>query len=314
MVYMSDLIWTELGSYTPEDYAKIRKWMEETSFQKQRVLEEQVDFSVPPRFRKDWDELTTSYEEYLQDKIHFSSRDLEILETYNRSSAMFGDGLFQKPLVSEVCSYENWFATFYQSLRKSHSETDVMQQFIIDATILISRYESVVLWMQKIRETGEWNRKKGRWVLPLIALSILVMFKIIPEISYYSIFDYVKVLIIPAVPIGAWIYLQKNKLSNQKVVQQQLQLAQEAAEFTLRKAKEHPLIQQQGSESSTLFFGTLYQYYRQGRVNSLQEAINLFYQERKYMQVNQNQEMLRQEIRFAKNLAIANTMYSILKK
>lgn len=311
---MGDLIRTELGSFTPEDYEKLVEWAEETTLQKQKVLEDLGDYSVPLRFRNDWDDLATSYEEYLQDKIQFSSRDLETLETYNRSSAMYGDGLFQKPLVSEICSSENWFATFYESLGKSHSENDVMQQFLIDATILISRYESVALWLQRIRETGERNSKKGRWILPIIALSVLVMFKIIPEISYYSVVDYLKVLIIPSVPIGVWLYLQKKKLSNQKILHQQLEMAQKTADWSLRKAKEHPLIQQQGNESSSLFFGTLYHYYRQGRVNSLREAINLFYQERQYMQLSQQQEMIRQEVNFAKNIAFANTIHSIFKK
>ncbi|MBM7314986.1 hypothetical protein JN540_05980 [Streptococcus suis] len=311
---MNDLIWTDLGSFTPEDYEKLVKWAEETTLQKQRTLEGLDSYSVPNRFRNAWADLATSYEEYLQDKIQFSPRDLEIIETYNRSSAMYGDGLFQAPLKSEVNTSEAWFTSIYDTLSKSHGENDVMQQFLIDATVLISRYESATLWLQRIRETKDKNKKKGNWVLPIVALSILVMFKIIPEISYYSIVDYLKVLIIPSVPLGVWLYLQKNKFSNQKNIHQQLDIAQKVADWSLRRANEHPLIQQQGNESSSLFFGTLYHYYRQGRVNSLREAINLFYQERQYMQLAQQQEMIQQEVNFAKNLAVANTIYTLLKK
>ncbi|HFI0791964.1 TPA: hypothetical protein ACGO62_002018 [Streptococcus suis] len=311
---MADLIWTDLGSFTPEDYEKLVKWAEEMTLQKQKVLGELDDNTVPHRFRNDWFDVATSYEDYLQGKIQFSPRDLEIIETYNRSSAMYGDGLFQAPLKSEVSTSEEWFTAIYDTLRKSHDENDVMQQFLIDATILISRYESATLWLQRIRETKDKNKKKGNWVLPIMALSILVMFKIIPEISYYSIVDYLKVLIIPSVPLGVWLYLQKNKFSNQKIIHQQLEMAQEVADWSLRKANEHPLIQQQGNESSSLFFGMLYHYYRQGRVNSLREAINLVYQERQYTQLSQQQEMIEQEVRFAKNLAIATSLYSIIKK
>lgn len=310
---MSDMIKNDLGIFTPDDYRKILEWIEGNSRQKEEILSEYQPFFVPSQYQNDWADLLTSYENYLTERIEFSPSELDIIKTFDRSG-IYNDGIFQKPLSEKISTSSEWFQSYYDSLGKSYDEKIVFQQYLEDATILVSRYEASKQWYESLLNHKQTSRGKNNWLLFVTAIAIFIMFKVIPTISYHSIFDYLTVIAIPGIPLGAWVYLQHKVKTNALLLDDEINKVQRVMEWHISKANEHPFIYSQGEQSSSLYFGTLFSYFRQGRVNTLQEAMNLYYQERHFMNLAQQQERILQEARFGNQLAIINTVHQFIKK
>ncbi|MCK3923358.1 hypothetical protein HCC23_05440 [Streptococcus suis] len=77
---------------------------------------------------------------------------------------------------------------------------------------------------------------------------------------------------------GIGIFAKRKHQKKQEdiaVIKQRLEEVKECKSWHYHKAQEHPLIMQQGQRSSSFFFETMLGYVNEGRVNTLQEALNL---------------------------------------
>lgn len=295
-----------------KDYQIIEQFKAGNAVKKNEVIEEYKAFDIPNVYKNERACEAPTYELYLTNQIELSPDDEALTETLGEP--LIGSEADRvRHLESQVMSSEEWYQTVYGKGFFEKLGINELSWYFYDAAILVSKLESANRWLNRLDELKTKEENKGRgW---FVATGIILILSLLQLIDIGEYIEILLVMLLLVVVCGYNSYRYLSSLENRlKPIEEEQEEAAAAHEWHLRKAFNHPLIRQQGDNSNSFFFDTMCGYVNEGRVRTIQEALNLYYQEMQYNQLLQEQERIRQQTEQINKMATVNTIHNILKK
>lgn len=295
--------------FDQEDLQIIERFKEENILKKNAIIEEYQVHDVPTIYKKERAQEAPTYELYIMNKIEFSPADEEEISKLGEDIGKFER---VRHLKSQVMSSDDWYRSVYGRGFFEQFNINELSWYFYDAAILTSKVESAAEWMLSLDRLSDEKRKKGRFLLWILAFCILSS---VIEFRFYKSFQRGSIYLLAAIAIGYLVTKRnKKKKAELEVISKERQEAETCLDWLVKKANEHPLVQQQGEQSSTFFFDTMRNYVNEGRAKTVQEALNLYHQESQYNQLIREQEEIRRQTAHINKMTTFNTIYNVLKK
>lgn len=294
-----------------EDLQLIEKFKAENLQKKNKIVEEYRHYDIPNGYKNDRAKEAPTYELYLMNKIELSPEDKKVVDELGEKAGNFERFRY---LTSQVMTSEKWYQSVYGIGFFEHFNMNELSWYLYDAAILMSKLEGANRWFQFLEISEVERRKKGNYLWWILGF---LLFLFVGELLSYGLKNAHMLLIYIVLMLGLGYFI-KNSQERKKVelshIQKDKQEAQACIDWHFQKAGEHPLIQQQAQNSFSFFFDTMRIYVNEGRARTLQEALNLFHQEKQYNQLMQQQEAALQKTEQIQKMTTFNTVYNILKK
>ncbi|HEL1661762.1 TPA: hypothetical protein TXV04_001295 [Streptococcus suis] len=296
-----------------EDLQLIEQFKAENLQKKNKIIEEYRYYDIPDGYKSEAAKDAPTYEHYLMNKIVFSPEDEKAVDKLGESAGTLER---VRHLTSQVMTSEEWYRSVYGIGFFEKFNVNELRWYLYDAVILMSRWESTLHWENEVLIAWSNREKKGNWIWWLLGLTL---FFAIGELLFGNdragYFQRSLTFFFLSAIIG--IFAKRKHQKKQEdiaVIKQRLEEVKECKSWHYHKAQEHPLIMQQGQHSSSFFFETMLGYVNEGRVNTLQEALNLYHQESQYDQLLRQQAATLQRAEQIQQMATFNTIYNVLKK
>lgn len=294
-----------------KDYQIIEQFKAGNAVKKNEVIEEYKAFDIPNVYKNERACEAPTYELYLTNQIELSPDDEALIETLGEP-LVGSEADRVRHLESQVMSSEEWYQTVYGKGFFEKFDINELSWYFYDAAILVSKLESANRWLTRLHELKikEEDRGKG-WFKATGVFLVLSLLQLIftPDKLVLPL------LLLLLVGCGYISYRYLSSLDNRlKPIEDEQERAKKAHEWHLSKAVNHPLIRQQGDNSNSFFFDTMCGYVNEGRVGTVQEALNLYHQEMQYNQLLQEQEQIRQQTEQINRMTTVNTIHNVLKK
>lgn len=296
-----------------EDLQLIERFKAENLQKKNRIVEEYRYYDIPDGYKNERAKEAPTYELYLMNKIELSPEDEEAINELGEKAGNFER---VRTLTSQVMTSEEWYSSVYGIGFFEKFNINELSWYLYDAAILMSKWESALNWENSLLISWSERNKKGNWIWWLLGI---LLFFCLGEFFFGSSKDgylqrslFFLTLSVAAGYIG-YIKHQKKK-KDLHAIDERIAEVKECIEWHRQKLWEHPLVEQQGKNSSSFFFDRMRQYVDEGRVKTLQEALNLYHQEQQYNQLLGEQEQIRRQTEQIHTMTTINTVYNIFKK
>lgn len=279
----------------------LEKYFDENLGLKAEKLIERHKYEIPEDYCPDW---YSSYDCYLNAKVKVSPSNIEKIKRFLREGENLSAG---------IDSPDQWYATIYDHDDFIDEWNDSpyvgnfnpLWMYLNDAALLVYRVESAVRWGDRLYWKRKYEYDKGEfWWIPLLIAVLVAIF----NESLRSVAILLSLGIV-GIMYGNW----KSRGKRCQPIDEEIKHQEECLAFHRQQALCHPFVRQHNLSNPSYFYGTLRNYVENGQANTLQEALNIYEQERRHNELMQAQRDLQAQMHYNNKLQTFDTVYNILK-
>ena len=154
-----------------EDWQIIEQFKAENLQQKNRIVEEYRYYDIPNVYKDDRAKEAPAYELYLMNKIELSPEDEKAIDELGEKAGNFER---VRELPSQVMFSAEWYSSIYGIGFFEQFNLKELSCYLYDAAILMSKWESALVWENSLLTLWSERNKKGRWIWWLLGFVIFL--------------------------------------------------------------------------------------------------------------------------------------------